>query len=238
MNMDAVPLHQVRLFMTTEYPCSYLPGQLARNLVADPAIVSQNIYSELASLGFRRSGDHVYRPHCESCQACLSLRIPVADFSPNRSQKRIEHKNRDLSTHWYPAEFHAEHYRLFEKYVRTRHPQGGMDDTSPENYISFVTAYWSDTWLCEFRLQQNLLAVSVVDQLNDGLSAVYTFFDPQESRRGLGTYAIQRLISEACAKKLQWVYLGYWIDACTKMAYKSNFRPHQVFQHGRWRDPV
>jgi arginine-tRNA-protein transferase len=92
--------------------------------------------------------------------------------------------------------------------------------------------------LCEFRLQQNLLAVSVVDQLNDGLSAVYTFFDPQESRRGLGTYAIQRLISEACAKKLQWIYLGYWIDACTKMAYKSNFRPHQVFQHGRWRDPV
>lgn len=236
--MDAIPLHQVRLFMTTEYPCSYLPDRLARNLVADPTIVSQAMYSDLAALGFRRSGDHIYRPHCEDCQACLSLRIPVGQFSPNRSQQRIGKRNQDLTAYWYPAEFNSEHYRLFEKYVKIRHPQGGMDDTSPENYMSFVTAYWSDTWLCEFRQRQRLLAVTVVDRLKDGLSAVYTFFDPEENRRSLGTYAVQYLVSAAVAKKLQWVYLGYWIEACTKMAYKSNFHPHQIFQQGRWREPV
>lgn len=236
--MDAVPLDQVRLFMTTEYPCSYLPGRLARNLVADPAIVDQSIYSELAGLGFRRSGDHIYRPHCEDCHSCLSLRIPVQHFHPNRSQLRAWRKNQDLSVHWQPAEFDLEHYQLFERYVKTRHAQGGMDDTSPENYFSFVSAYWSDTWLCEFRERDHnrLLAVAVVDRFKDGLSAVYTFFDPSQYRRSLGTHAIQQLIHEAQNKRLSWVYLGYWIENCDKMAYKANFHPHQVFQAGCWQD--
>lgn len=224
----------VRLFLTVEHACSYLPNRTARNLVADPMVVDNRLYTYLATLGFRRSGGYVYRPHCPGCDACQSLRIPVAQFQPNRSQRRIWHRNSGLSVHVRPPRFNPQHYRLFERYVKVRHPKGGMDDVTPDSYLSFIVSNWSDTVLYEFRLNKHLLAVAVTDRLENALSAVYTFFDPEESRRSLGSYAILWQIAEAERQGLDWVYLGYWIEACMKMVYKANFRPHQLFTAGRW----
>lgn len=227
-------LNTLQLFLTSEYGCNYLPERLARNLVADPLHINNFIYSQLAELGFRRSGGHVYRPHCHGCHACLSLRIPVNYFRPNRSQRRNWKKNQHLQSSWLPVRFEAEHYHLFERYVKWRHPNGGMDDTTAESYLSFIQAPWSETFLCELRLDSTLLAVAVTDRLEDGLSAVYTFFDPDAVSRGLGTYAILWQIKEAKRLGLNWLYLGYWLKNCAKMDYKKNFHPHELFTDGRW----
>ena len=227
-------LYDLRMFLTTEYSCSYLPNHWARNLVADPTVTDDQLYSRLAALGFRRSGDHVYRPHCRGCAACRSLRIPVERFRPNRGQRRVWARNQDLQIRVLEAEFLDEHFELFARYIRARHPGGGMDPASPENYWSFVTSRWCPTWLCEFRRDRELLAVAVADRLEDGLSAVYTFFDPLQDGRGLGTHAILWQIDEARRLGLHWVYLGYWVERCDKMAYKSRFTPHEVFIAERW----
>ena len=227
-------LNTLRLFVTIEHDCNYLPQRLARNLVADPDVTDQQLYSQLAKLGFRRSGDHVYRPHCPNCYACQSLRIPVSRFRPDRSQLRTRKRNQDLLVQEVNCQYSQEHFQLFQRYLHSRHRNGGMDDTDPEHYFSFITSPWSITRLYEFRLQQRLLAVAVVDYLDDGLSAVYTFFDPHEVGRGLGTYTILWQIEKAATLGLDWVYLGYWIRDCVKMTYKSKFRPHEIFLHGRW----
>lgn len=227
-------LYDLRMFLTTDYPCSYLPGRMARNLVADPTVTDNRLYTQLAGLGFRRSGEHIYRPHCRGCTACRSLRIPVERFQPNRAQRRIWTRNQDLHMREMEATFQDEHFELFARYIMVRHSGGGMDPASPENYWSFVTSRWCPTWLCEFRLHQRLLAVAVIDRLDNGLSAVYTFFDPLEEARGLGTFAILWQIAEAQRLGLDWVYLGYWIERCSKMAYKARFNPHEIFITERW----
>ena len=234
MDMHPHKLRSLRLFLTTEHRCSYLLERLARNLVADPGAVDNPVYTQLAALGFRRSGNHVYRPHCVDCQACLSLRISVPEFRPNRSQQRTWKKNQDLAVCPIKPRFKLDHYRLFERYLKSRHPGGGMDDTDPESYLAFINSTWSDTLLYEFRLAGRLMAVAVIDRLDDGLSAVYTFFDPCARDRSLGTYAILWQLSEAQRQGLKWVYLGYWVRECAKMAYKANFRPYEVFLAGRW----
>ncbi len=228
-------LRTLRLYLTVEHPCGYLDGRAARNVVADPRVMDNGLYAQLARLGFRRSGEHVYRPHCLGCGECLSLRIPAGRFRPNRTQVRTARANADLRVSCRQPGFSQEHYRLFERYLKHRHPNGGMDNPTPESYLSFITARWSDTRLYEFRQEKALLGVAVVDHLEDGLSAVYTFFDPQAGRRSLGTYAILWQIGEAARLGLDWVYLGYWIRHCQKMAYKAGFRPHEVFIDGRWR---
>ena len=234
MNARLDSLRSLRLLLSAEHGCSYLLGRPARHLVADPLIIDNQIYSRLATLGFRRSGDHAYRPHCRGCKACLSLRIPVRAFQPNRSQRRTWNRNRDLRVQCLKPVFDFEHYQLFSHYLQARHPGGGMDNSSPESYLSFITAGWSDTLLYEFRRSDRLLAVAIVDRLDNGLSAVYTFFDPAEAARSLGTYAILWQLAEARRLELEWVYLGYWVQECYKMAYKANFRPHQVFVGGGW----
>lgn len=230
-------LHSLQLFLTSEYGCSYLTGQIARNLVVDPLAIDNTVYARLAELGFRRSGGHIYRPHCHACRACLSLRIPVQRFRPNRSQRRTWSRNQDLQSRWLPVRFEAEHYHLFERYIKSRHRNGGMDNTTAESYLSFIHAPWSETFLCELRLQTKLVAVAVVDRLDNGLSAVYTFFDPDETARSLGTYAILWQIAEAERLGLSWLYLGYWVENCGKMNYKARFQPHEVFFEGRWMVP-
>lgn len=216
------------------HTCGYLPERQARNLVADPEVIDQPIYDRLARLGFRRSGDHVYRPHCPGCDACESLRIPVQRFTPNRSQRRIWQRNQDLHTEVVDCLFRDEHFALFSTYLKARHLGGGMDDTTPESYLDFITSPWSDTRLVEFRHQRQLLAVAVVDYLADGLSAVYTYFDPNQTRRSLGIQAILWQIYESQRLQLPWTYLGYWIANCEKMRYKADFVPHEVFRHGDW----
>ena len=225
---------QMRLFITTDYPCSYLPGRQARNLVADPVAVNQLTFEQLMLMGFRRSGEHVYRPHCQGCSHCLSLRIPVEQFRPNRSQRRIWQRNQGLRVKFMPPGFRLEQYRLFERYVRSRHPDGGMDNTNPDSYLSFISSHWSDTWLWEFSDAGGLRVVAVVDHLKEGLSAVYTFFDPDLPAQSLGTYSILCQIEHARQHGLQWVYLGYWVKQCQKMAYKAQFNPHEIYYDGEW----
>ena len=238
MGPDTRPtLDNLRLFLTVDHPCGYLPERMARNLVADPEVVDQATYNKLAHLGFRRSGEHIYRPHCPGCDACQSLRVPVREFQPNRNQRRNWQRNSDLRVEIRDPGFRREHFELFQHYLKSRHPDGGMDNATPDSYLDFITAQWSDTLLMEFRDGARLLAVAVVDRLADGLSAVYTFFDPGAYRRSLGTYAIIQQITEARRLGLTWVYLGYWIAECDKMRYKATFRPYEVFRNGRWCRP-
>lgn len=226
-----VPL---KLFLTVEHPCGYLPGRQARNLIVDPEVVDQSLYNRLSKLGFRRSGGFIYRPECSACQACRSLRISVPRFLPDRSQRRTWQRNVDLQVSRRRPAYSDEHFRLFSDYLALRHPGGGMDETSPEQFMGFVRSIWSDSWFYEFRLGSRLLAVAVVDVLDDGLSAVYTYFDPREGKRGLGTHAVLWQIREAAAMGLAWVYLGFWVDGAARMEYKTRFRPNQVFGQNRW----
>lgn len=217
-------LYDLRMFLTTDYACSYLPDRRARNLVADPAVTDNPLYTQLAELGFRRSGEHVYRPHCRGCTACRSLRVPVERFQPNRSQQRLWKRNRDLRVRVLPAEFDGEHFELFARYIGTRHAGGGMDPASPENYWSFVTSRWCSTWLYEFRLDRALLAVAVVDRMDEGLSAVYTFFDPLHKARASAP-------TQSCGKSPRrgdWVYRGFIWATGSSSAAKWPTRPASI----------
>jgi len=230
-------LRQLTFFATPPDTCGYLPDREAVNAVADPRVpMTTGLYSELIDLGFRRSGRHVYRPHCPGCSACVPARIPVAHFQPNRSQKRNARLNRDLHVRIQGAGFSDEQYALYEQYVRHRHPGGGMDQPTPESYLRFLTCDWCETWFVEFRDGDNLAAVAVTDRLEHALSAVYTFFDPAARQRGLGTYAILWQIEQARLLGLDYLYLGYWIDESPKMRYKRHFRPLEGRIDGYWRE--
>ena len=233
--MRADSRHQLRLFVTAEYPCGYLSGREARNLVADPTVTGRALYDQLIGLGFRRSGEHLYRPHCAGCRACLSLRVPADRLTLNRRLRRCRRRNADLDASWLPAAFYREHYALFQRYVAAPPPRRRYGRRRPRTLTGrFFLSRWSDSYLCELRRGGRLLAVAVADRAADGLSAVYTFFDPAEADRGLGNYAILRLLDQAALLGLPWLYLGYWVEHCAKMRYKADFRPHQVFRNDAW----
>jgi leucyl-tRNA---protein transferase len=227
---------QPEMFLSMPHPCSYLPGRVATSLFVDPrAPLDGATYASYMRLGFRRSGDLVYRPHCRDCQACIPVRVPVAQFVPNRSQRRILARNADIKVAAQAPAYNAEHFALYLRYQKHRHPGGGMDDPDPQKYMNFLLSRHVHTVFYEMRLQTKLLGVSVVDHLPDGLSAVYTFFDPAEKRRGLGSFAVLWQIERARQLGLAWVYLGYLIRECSKMAYKENFQPLEAYVDGRWR---
>lgn len=207
-------------------------------LFADPQICPDKAtYSMLSEQGFRRSGGHVYRPNCPPCDACIPIRLPVNEFKPRRGQRRNLQRNNDLSIHACDPVYDPLHFDLYTRYVAARHAGGGMENPDPSSYMDFLTANWATTTFYEIKFNRTLYAVSVVDHLEDGLSAVYTFFDPAKSERGLGRYAILQGITIARDLGMEWLYLGYWIDACKKMAYKSEFAPHQCYVNGAWRSP-
>jgi arginine-tRNA-protein transferase len=223
------------IFLSMPHPCSYLPGHTAATLFIDPRFpLDRERYGTFTRLGFRRSGDLVYRPHCPGCSACIPVRIPAARFRPSRGQRRVWKRNRDLELRAQPSEFVAEHFELYLRYQAARHPGGGMDDPDPQKYIQFLAGRRVETVFYEMRRAGRLLGVAVVDRLDDGLSAVYTFYEPAEAARSLGTYAILWEIEQARAEGLPWVYLGYWIENSRKMAYKTNFRPIEVYRNGQW----
>jgi arginine-tRNA-protein transferase len=229
-------MKQIQLFRGPGHPCSYLPGQIAYSAYVDTQLeLDASLYSKLAEQGFRRSGDLVYRPHCLLCAACVPVRIPVAEFLPDRSQRRVWRDNQDLTIVQKPAEFDEAHYALFQRYLQSRHEDGGMADSSEEDYIGFLGSRWADTAFVEFRLADTLLALAVVDRLEQGLSAVYTFFDPEQTWRSLGTLAVLWQVDEARRLGLDWVYLGFWIEDCRKMNYKNRFRPLEARLDGQWR---
>lgn len=225
----------VRLYASPSHPCAYLEDREAITQFIDPSqAMNSRLYSQLVEVGFRRSGEYVYRPRCNACQACRPARIPTASFKPSRSQRRTWRRNQDLEISSMPAEFRAEHFALYRRYISSRHAGGDMDVTNPDRYREFLLSSWGDTWCYEFRLGPRLLAVAVIDRLAQGLSAVYTFFDPEYADRGLGTFAILWEISDAQRSGLPWLYLGYWIAECPKMSYKSQFRPLEIYRDGLW----
>ena len=229
---EPVRLH---LLATSSHPCNYLAGREARTVVVDPYCTKDPaLYTLLSRLGFRRSGADIYRPACARCTECVPVRIPVARFRPRRIHRRVLVRNRDLGVRILPARFDATHFALYRRYQSARHPGGGMDDPSPDHYRDFLTSAWCDTVFFEYSLDAVTLAVSVIDRLTDGLSCVYTFFDPDHERRSLGTFAILHAIDVARRSSLEWLYLGYYIADSPKMRYKGDFRPQERFVGGRW----
>jgi arginyl-tRNA--protein-N-Asp/Glu arginylyltransferase len=227
------PLH---LYITPSHPCSYLPAKAARTLFVDPqAKLDGATYGTLASLGFRRSGSHVYRPRCAECRACVPVRVPVSEFRPNRAQRRTWRANQDLIVSEKPAHFDWEHFRLYRRYVGQRHAGGDMDDSDPQKYIEFLGCAWDQPAFYEFRLGQTLVAVAVADRLPKALSAVYSFFEPTQKRRSLGVFAVLWELHRAQALGLSWLYLGYWIRQSAKMRYKESYRPIEAYLDGEWK---
>ncbi|HEX5340064.1 MAG TPA: arginyltransferase [Gammaproteobacteria bacterium] len=226
---------RLALYLSPEHPCSYLHGQSARSVFLDPQVTPQRaLYNAFVAQGFRRSGSFLYRPQCEHCHACVPVRIPVGDFRPDRTQRRVWRMNQDLEARLRATEFDTGHFALYRRYLSTRHPGGGMDRHTPADYRAFLTSRWSDTTSVELRLADRLVAVAVMDELDEALSAVYTFYDPGLTRRSLGTFAILWQIEEARRRGLRWLYLGYWIAASRKMAYKDRFRPCERFGPDGW----
>ena len=228
-------LSTLKLFATQPHPCSYIDGEQATTVFVDPeAKIDVTLYSQLSLLGFRRSGGHLYRPQCSNCQACMSCRIPVSLFRPNRSQRRCWQKNRDIQITPNERIDTLEHYNLYSRYIESRHQDGDMYPPSEEQYKAFLTSEWGSTRYLEFRLDGELIAVSVCDYLDDGLSAVYTFYNAELSERSLGKFAILAQIYRAQEMGLSYVYLGYWIKQCEKMNYKTDYRPLELLVNRRW----
>lgn len=242
---------QINLYATDAHPCSYLEGQHATTVFIDPYLpVTSELYGQLLAMGFRRSGNHIYRPRCQHCQACVPIRIAVEDFQPNRQQRRIWKHNQDLSIEISTEIGSGEYYRLYERYINSRHSDGDMFPPSQEQFESFLaTPFYGQqaadlplvdetaqiTLYVEFRDKHELKAVAVTDILPAGLSAVYTFFDPADTQRSLGVFAVLFQIELAKRLALPHLYLGYWIKNSPKMSYKTNYKPHQLYLDGKWR---
>ena len=226
----------LRVFPTALHPCSYIPGLIARNAVVDPDYaLNPEIYDYLIQNGFRRSGEQVYRPYCHSCEKCVTTRIPVADFKRSRSQKRIWKLNQDVVVKINKDGFRKEYLPIYQRYLESRH-----ESLDYEGVEKFLLSQWGNVNFYEFYQKdeqggEKLIGVAVTDEVKSGLSAVYTFFDPElGSKRSLGVFAILWQIEYALKNELSYIYPGFWIEDCRKMNYKSNFQPIEGLIKGKW----
>jgi arginine-tRNA-protein transferase len=191
-------------------------------------------FSELVQAGFRRSGVFTYRPYCDACRECQPVRLPVREFESNRSQRRSLTRHANMIAIERPLAYREEHYQLYQRYQAARHSGGGMDQDNRDQYAHFLLQTHVDSRLVEFRENDQLRMVSVIDLLFDGLSSVYTFYDPDIAPASLGTYSILWQIAQCQHLDLPYLYLGYWIRDSRKMAYKINFQPMETLNRGVW----
>lgn len=228
-------LARLKIFATYPHECSYLPEEQATTLFVDPgAHIDSDTYAQLSEIGFRRSGNHLYRPQCEQCDACIPARIPTMRFEATRRQRRIWKRNLDLEIKQLDHIRDDLVYDLYARYINERHREGDMFPPSREQYDSFLQTAWEATEFWGFYEGEQLIAVSVIDILPNGLAAVYTFFDPEQHKRSLGVFAILWQLAHAKQLALPAVYLGYWIKQCSKMSYKMEYRPIELMIKGNW----
>ncbi|MCC7135195.1 MAG: arginyltransferase [Nitrosomonas sp.] len=223
--------------LTEHYPCSYLPGRLARSRIVVPHNVPEPlVYAHLIKRGYRRSGFFIYRPECGQCQSCVPVRVPVQQFCTNRTQRRAGKQHQHLLAAWHPLHFNPAHLELYQRYQHARHTGGDMERDDHAQYRDFLLKSNVNSYLVTFHENNQLRMVSIIDQVPDGLSSVYTFFDPDISNASYGTFNILWQIEQCRSKHLPYLYLGYWIADNRKMCYKSNFRPLQVFVDNQWQE--
>jgi len=226
---------KLSFFASTAEPCSYLDDRNAISAFANPNIdMDMTTYNELIHHGFRRSGGYVYRPHCPDCNECISVRVPLKNQQFTRNELRTIKRNSDLTVIPVKGKFRTEHFDLYKSYINSRHNDGSMANPSKADYHRFLICDWTDTIFIEFRLNGQLIAVAVSDILSTGISAVYTFFDPQYAARSPGHFAILAQMSEAKARDLEYLFLGYWINKCDKMSYKRRYKPLEGFIKDEW----
>jgi len=227
----------IPLFLTETSPCSYLDNKNAQSAFVHPSFsLTTSIYSQLIDQGFRRSGNEVYTPHCPSCSSCVATRLTTKQFTPTKSQKRCIKKNQQTTVIIKPAKFEQAHYDMYMRYQKFKHADGGMANSSKEDYIHFLSSDWCTTLFVEFSIENELAGVAIVDLLDDALSAVYTFFEPKYSKYSLGTYAVLWQIQHAKELDLSYVYLGFWIEDCAKMSYKTQYQPIKGFIDNHWQN--
>jgi len=220
---------------THPYPCGYLPDKMARSeIVAPEHAIDTQTFAELMRQGYRRSGRFVYRPQCDQCHACLSVRINVDTFAPSRSQRRSWEKHQHLTARQNNLYFDKTHFELYQRYQSRRHSGGSMEQDNQGQYQNFLLQSHVDSCLVTFHENAHLRMISIIDELPEGLSSVYTFYDPDIGHASFGTYSILWQIQLCRALDMKYLYLGYWIRAHHKMNYKANFQPLEILIDRQW----